>query len=140
MGRNWICEDNQNPGRRHDCNADEYKTRVFQALAAPVWKVEGLERFEGARFFHRDCPREYVRHLTAEKYVEILKPEAPSGRELKVGWNHVTSIPNHWWDTSWMSYALADIVKHHGAVAGRVPPPVSNRSVVDARNPIRRKY
>lgn len=120
LGRNWICEDKNNPGRRHDCNSDEYKSRVFHALAAPVWKVEGVEHFAGARFFHKDCPREYCRHLTAEKYVEsIPKAEAPSGKEVKVGWNRLTNLPNHWWDTSWMTYAIADIVKFRGMQQAR---------------------
>ena len=118
MARNWICEAQNNPGRRHDCNADHYKTCVYNALAAPLLLSSGV-LYPGTRVFHRETPHEYCRHLTAEKWVEELKEEAKSGKALKVGWNHVTRIPNHFWDTSWMSFALADIymVKGGGAAA-----------------------
>lgn len=110
MARNWICEQESNPGRRHDCNADEYKTRIYNSLNAPLMTPDG-KLYRGTRIFHSAAPHEYCRQLTAEKWVEELKEEARSGKELKVGWNHLTRIPNHFWDTSWMSSALADIYR-----------------------------
>ena len=144
LARNWICEEKGNPGRRHDCNADHFKTLAFNALAAPVWHVsaappspgapsthsvrgvggEGAALFSGTRILHKDVPREYCRQMTSEKWVEVLsgKLETPSGKELKVGWNHVTSIPNHWWDTNWMAFAVADIARTSGLSSARDKP------------------
>ena len=126
LGRSWLCEAKNNDGRRHDCNSDAYKSRVYQSLCAPLTTSTGSV-YPGTRIFHKDTPREYLRHLTAEKWVEELKAEARAGKELKVGWNHVTSIPNHWWDTSWNSTALAEIYRHYRIKAK--PPPRSRPQV-----------
>lgn len=93
---------------RHDCNVDEYKLRVARAYEAPP-RDENREIFAGARILHAKAPQLYCKHQTAEYWVEAISDDAPAGKAIKVGWNHDGNKPNHWWDTAWMAYALADI-------------------------------
>lgn len=120
LGRNWICEQNNNPGLRHDCNADWYKRMLADAYNAPPRSGDG-EIFRGARVLHRDTPQIYATHQTSEYWIEqIAKDDVQSGKELKLGWNKRSGVPNHWWDTGWMAYALADILKVVGKAQGKV--------------------
>ena len=127
-GRNWICEVTGNPGRRHDCNADHYKLRVIDALTAPARDEKGLI-VSGSRIFHAKTPLIYCKHMTAERWITSISEDAPSGKEIKVGWNRDGSKPNHWFDASWMHYALADILKFQGWGGRKAPqrpaPPVN---------------
>lgn len=111
QGRNWICEDKNNPGgKRHDCNADEYKKRLARAYEMPALDKDGRVN-SGARILHRETPMVYAKHQTAEKWIETISSDAPVGKELKIGWNRDGTKPNHWWDTGWMGQALADILR-----------------------------
>ncbi|HYG78689.1 MAG TPA: terminase gpA endonuclease subunit [Planctomycetota bacterium] len=104
---------------RHDCNVDEYKLRVARAYEAPLKDDKG-EMFTGARILHRDTPKVYCKHQTAEFWVEAISEDAPAAKAIKVGWNRDGTKPNHWWDTAWMAYALADIfATRHNLAAGR---------------------
>ena len=108
MGRNWICRVENNPGRRVDCNVDQYKMAAARAYEAPMRTAAG-ELAAGARILHADAPHAYAKQQTSERYIETINPKLVVGKELKVGWNHVQGVANHWWDTCWMAFALAEI-------------------------------
>ena len=108
-GRKYICEFERNPGRRYDCNSDAYKLDALSAYDRPVRDASGA-LYAGTRIFYRRVEQRYCKHQTAETYIEALLPNRPVDSEWKVGWNHLDKhIPNHWWDTCWMAFALADI-------------------------------
>lgn len=109
-GKNWIVEETNNPFFRHDANADVYKQKVARALEAPTRTPDG-QIYPGTRILHRETPVVYCRHLTAEYWIEeVAKEDVRSGKDVQIGWNKRSGIPNHWWDTSWMSFALADVL------------------------------
>lgn len=122
QGRNWICESKNNPGQRHDCNVDEYKSRVSRGYQAPA-RDAGGNIFPGARILHLNAPQIYAKHQTAEWWCETIREDAPAGKAIKVGWNHDGHKPNHWWDTAWMAYALADIFSLYRTLQRSTPQP-----------------
>jgi len=132
MGRNWICRVENNPGRRVDCNVDQYKMAAARAYEAPMRTPAG-ELAPGARILHEDAPHAYAKQQTSERYIETINPKLVVSKELKVGWNHLPNIPNHWWDTCWMAFALADMrrimqaieIQRAGNAARKSAPPSS---------------
>lgn len=109
QGRNWICEKNNNPYRCIEFNADHYKTKLWNALTMPAFDAAGVPT-RGARIMHRQTPREYLRHHTAEVYSEVFTPDKPVEKSVRAGWNEKPArIPNHWWDTAVQQQVLADI-------------------------------
>lgn len=110
-GRNWICEQNNNPGQRIDANADEYKLQVVRAYEMPGEK-DG-QPFPGARLLHADTPREYLKQQTSERYVATVSAGRELGRDLKVGWQAAPGMSrrNHWFDTAWMNYLARDLLR-----------------------------
>jgi len=140
LGRSWICETENNPFRRHDCNNDVYKTRLYDALTAPLRDSHG-GLYPGACILHKDAPMELARQFTAEKHIEIsLGEEVRSGKELRVGWNHITKIPNHWWDTGWMNCALADIWLYFHEYEKRARRAPNANQTPPKNGPVRRIY
>ncbi len=118
LGRNWICESERNPGRRIDCNADEYKLRLIRAYETPAADEKG-QPFRGARLLNYDTPQEYCVHQTAERYVATFSESRETNKAERAGWFVVPALRrrNHWLDTAWMQFALADIF---GVVSRRV--------------------
>lgn len=107
LGKNWICRTENNPGRRVDANADHYKLRLSRAYELPA--LTKGELTPGARILHAGTPHAYAKHQTSERYIESINPKAMVGKDVKVGWNKIPGQPNHWWDTAWMAFALAEI-------------------------------
>jgi hypothetical protein len=106
-GRNWCAaEDNVVVL----WNTDEYKRELFAALERDVFDTAGQIR-SGTRAFWAECPLEYIRHQTSEKYVEVELEERVVGRDLKRGWIRLPGRRNHWWDTAAESFALRDVVR-----------------------------
>jgi hypothetical protein len=137
MARNWLCRAENNPGRRHDCNVDAYKKALSRAYESPIWVKDTGDYFPGARILHKDTPDVYLKHQTSERYIETLNPKLTVGKDLRTGWNRVGNVPNHWWDTAWMSFALADIYKFTLARSA----PVKPKSQTSAPNRVvRRSY
>jgi hypothetical protein len=106
-GRNWCAaEDNVVVL----WNTDEYKRELFASLERDVFDTGGQLR-AGARAFWSDCPVEYIRHQTSEKYVEVELEERVVGRDVRRGWIRLPGRRNHWWDTAAESFALRDVVR-----------------------------
>ncbi len=121
QGRHWICEPRDNPARRVDCDADHYKNAVYRGYQAPAFSAPDQKTPNaGARLLHRDDPlhghglSEYARHQTSEKFTSQFLPGRKIDKAERIGWYPRTSTArkyNHWWDTAWMQYALADVSK-----------------------------
>lgn len=108
LGRHWIMEQRNNPGRRIDCDVNIYKKLLAAAYERPSHDQQGLP-LRGARLLHHSTPKEYLRHQTAEKYYEEFVPGKDPSKSHRIGWILENRRPNHWFDTAWMTYALADI-------------------------------
>lgn len=138
MGRNWICRTENNPGRRVDCNVDQYKMAAARAYEAPMRTAAG-ELAAGARILHADAPHAYAKQQTSERYIETINPKLVVGKELKVGWNHVQGVANHWWDTCWMAFALAEI-RRFAMGHSQAPAKRSSSQGPPKTGPVRRSY
>jgi hypothetical protein len=86
-------------------HTDYYKTRLYDSLQAPVWDdtvANGASPLPavGSRSFHAEVPDAYLRQLTQEE------------RDEKGRWVLAyRGAKNHWWDCSYMSFALADLIR-----------------------------
>lgn len=106
QGRNWFFDPQT---RCVNFNADHFKTKNWNALNMPALGQDGRPA-RGARIFHRQTPREYMRHHTAETYCENFEGDKPAAKALRVGWLvKQARIPNHWWDTASMQQVLAEL-------------------------------
>jgi hypothetical protein len=134
-GRNWCAaEDNVVVL----WNTDEYKRELFASLERDVFDASGQMR-AGARAFWAECPFEYIRQQTSEKYVEVELEERVVGRDLKRGWIRLPGRRNHWWDTAAESFALRDVVRRRLRTDGA---PTRSSPVVTQTGPskTRREY
>ncbi len=129
-GRHWICEEENNPKRRHDAHADWYKTQnyeacqVSEALDAAGVPVPGAHMFAAVPIVSpNDSPedaarkeevvrrfREHCHHLCAEKFNVQFLPGRNVEKSEKFGWQKVSPY-NHGLDTRWMNIALRDIFR-----------------------------
>lgn len=114
-GRWFICEEKNNPGQRIDCHVDGYKKRAYDAYQLPTIDQAGSP-VRGTRTLHMDSAHKsllpYCLHQASEKHVERFLPGRPTNKDMRVGWEKISSKgihSNHWWDTCWMAYALSDI-------------------------------
>lgn len=110
LGRNWICETENNPGRRVDFNADEYKLRALRAYEAPMFD-HNSHVIRGARLLNYDTPTEYMIQQTAERYISSFSEARESAKAERVGWFVVLRGRNHWLDTCAQQFVLADIAQ-----------------------------
>lgn len=107
-GNNWLFNDKIG---FYEANADHYKRELVRALELPMFDDTGTQ-FYGTRYLHDKTPLGYCKHLTAEKYFENFESGAASDKALKSGWVKVHQ-QNHWFDTSWGSRALYEIVRRN---------------------------
>jgi hypothetical protein len=131
MGRWFICEEKNNPGRRIDCHVDGYKKRAYDAYQLPT-QDEKNQIVRGTRTLHMDTAHHslapYCKQQTAEKHVETFVPGQNVKRSMRIGWVPAgkSKQPNHWFDTCWMAYAVSDIYKFKKArQIQRAPTPQS---------------
>lgn len=107
-------ERNYAASERHfyETNADHYKTQLFSAYQRLLLTADGA-MVDGARGFFGglcDVHADYLKHQGSEApdargHWEKYAP--PGGRKS----------PNHWWDTAYMQFALADIARRRGRPA-----------------------
>jgi hypothetical protein len=94
-------------------HTDYYKTRLYDALQAPVWddtQAAGAPQLPavGSRSFNGEVPDAYLRQMTQEE------------RDEKGRWVLAyRGAKNHWWDCAYMSFALADLVRRRSGPAPR---------------------
>ena len=141
-GRNWIIEKKDNPHKRVDANADHYKLKVFDSFDIPAIDARGA-RSPGARTFFSGIPTAYMLHQTSEKLEQRIADGKPIDRSfassfMPRGKKEGGYSQNHWFDTSWMQFCAADLIRHHRRDGSRrdmrASPPPTNRS------PARRRY
>jgi len=94
-GKNWICEQGNNPYGRIDANPDHYKSVVYEGYT------------KHTRLLHAAAWDMYLAHQVAEE-------KDP----LRGKWEYVRNArgkrvqrPNHFFDTAWMATCLAEIVR-----------------------------
>jgi hypothetical protein len=101
----------------YDLYTDLHKTRLYQALQRPLFAPSG-ELALGVRAFAAEAGGE---HWQARYFAHHAAEHCRDG----VRWERVGTVPNHWWDTAYMQFALADIVRDHlrASVASPSAPP-----------------
>jgi len=94
-------------------HTDYYKTRLYDALQAPVWDdtlpaAAGKSPAVGSRAFHSEIPDAYLRQMTQEE------------RDAKGRWVLAyKGAKNHWWDCAYMSFALSELVRRRHVAPAR---------------------
>jgi hypothetical protein len=121
-------------------HTDWYKTRLYDSMQAPLYDDDKQPAETptpgpaplaiGARAFNAEIPDAYLRQMTQEERDE-------RGRWVL----SYRGAKNHWWDTAYMSFAVADMLRGRGTPSTTKPPPpvTPPRPGMPPRN-IRRKY
>ena len=79
--------------------------------------------FASTRQYFRGIPREYCRQQTSETYILKRRPGKDQAH-ARIFWEQ-SRVPNHWFDTSWMQFALMDVWNHRQPRQMRLP--IQNR-------------
>ncbi len=116
-GRNFIFEDpKRNPLGRMDWNSNFYRSRMYERYKTPMnFDANGRPQ-QGAITLFRDDPlagaglTEFAMHMTAERYVEEYHEGKQVEKSLVKRWV-ARRRENHWFDTSAMAEALADLLR-----------------------------
>lgn len=125
-----------NPYGRIDVDADFYKTMCSEALEKPLWadKTQS-EPYLGTRQFAARLEAAYLKHQTAEQKNAMGHWGPSSGH----GDSSHPTRKNHWWDTAYNQFVLADLARRwkHVQESALVSAPGAPSSTTAAT---RRKY
>lgn len=121
---------NVNPYGRIDVDADFYKTMCAEALEKPLWADNrNSEPYPGTRQFAARLDVAYLKQQTAERKNEKGHWAPASGQ----GDSSHPTRKNHWWDTAYNQFVLADLARRWAAAEERPRP--AQASQTPAQNP-----